>query len=261
MDFVVILVLLIAGALAGIVTGLVSASAVIIMAPLLILVLNMNPYVAIGLSLGTDIVASIVAGRIYYKNKHVNLIPMIFFLFFTFAGITVGSYVSTFISSSDLSGVMGIAALLTGLAFMYKKKREGNKHNGLERFRLKFKKRKELWLSIIGFLVGLNAGIFGAGGGIAILLVLVFLLGYEMHMAIGTSAVIMILMAFVGSVAHFYYEPFNFAYLGIAWIGAFFGAFYSSKFANHISEARLRKISGAVLAVVGLLLTTKIFLW
>lgn len=261
MEFFFVLVLLIAGACAGIITGLVGASAVIIMTPLLILLLDMNPYLAIGLSLGTDVVASIVAGRIYYKNKHVDLTPMIYFLLLAFVGITVGSYASTFILSNDLSGIMGIAALLTGLVFMKKRSNNDNKNNALEKFRLKFKKHKIVWLSILGFVIGVNAGIFGAGGGIAILLVLVFLLGYEMHFAIGTSIMIMISMAFVGSITHYYYEAFNLWFLLIACIGAFIGARYSSIFANHISEDKLRKIAGTVLAIVGLILTTKIFFW
>lgn len=261
MDVWAILIVLISGASAGVITGLVGASAVVIMAPLLILILNIPPYIAIGLSLGTDVVASLVAGRIYYKYKHVDIAPVWFLLLFSFVGILIGSYVSTFISSNDLSGITGIVTFLTGVAFMKDRAEHKNKNNFLERFRLKFRKRKNLWLSIIGIIVGLNAGIFGAGGGIAILLVLVFLLGYEMHLAIGTSILVMVLMAFLGGGMHYFYEPFSLIYLGIACVGAFFGARYSSIFANHISEKRLKKIAGMVLAVVGILLTTKMFFW
>ena len=80
MDIFSLIVVLVAGISAGVVTGLIGASAVIIMGPILILLLKMDPYIAIGLSLGTDVVASIVAGRIYYKNKHVNLNPIIFLI-------------------------------------------------------------------------------------------------------------------------------------------------------------------------------------
>jgi len=261
MDIFSLIVVLIAGICAGVVTGLIGASAVIIMGPILILLLKMDPYIAIGLSLGTDVVASIVAGRIYYKNKHVNLNPIIFLILFSFAGIIVGSYVSTLLTSNDLSGVTGIAALLTGLAFMKQKSIHKNKSNFMERFRLKFKKHQIIWLSIIGFLVGLDVGVFGTGGGIVMLVVLVFVLGYEMHVAIGTSILVMVLMAFSAGVSHYYFEPFSLVFLLIACVGAFFGARYSSIFANHLSENKLKKIAGVILFFLGLLLTTKIFFW
>jgi uncharacterized protein len=93
------------------------------------------------------------------------------------------------------------------------------------------------------------------------LLVLVFILDYEMHIAVGTSIIVMSLMAFTGGVVHYYYDPFSLPFLGIACVGAFIGARYSSIFANHISEERLKKIAGIILIVLGFLLITKIFFW
>ena len=261
MDFLVIIVLLIAGVCAGVVTGLVGASAAIIMAPILILVLKMDPYLAIGLSLGTDVIASIVAGRIYYKNKQVNLDPILFLILFSFAGIVLGSYLSTLLHANDLSGITGIAILLTGIAFLFNRNKNLNKSNFLEKLRLKFKKHQVVWLSIIGFIIGLDVGVFGTGGGIVMLLVLVFILDYEMHMAIGTSVIVMILMAFSAGVSHYYFEPFSLTFLLIAAIGGFIGARYASVFANRISEGKLKKIVGLILIGLGLLLTTKIFFW
>ena len=261
MDFATIIIILIAGIGAGVVTGLVGASAAIIMGPILILFLKMDPYLAIGLSLGTDVITSIVAGRIYYKNKHVDLNPILFLILFSFAGIVLGSYVSTFLPSNDLSGITGIAILITGVIFMLKKKESANKSNFLERFRLKFKKHQVVWLSIIGFLIGMDVGVFGTGGGVVLLFVLVFVLDYEMHVAIGTSIIVMIVMAFSAGVSHYYFEPFSIIFLLIAVVGGFFGARYTSIFANHISEHKLKKIVGIILIILGTMLTTKIFFW
>ena len=261
MDFFTTIILLIAGIGAGAITGLIGASAVIIMAPLLILILGMDPYLAIGLSLSTDVMASLVAGRIYYKNKHVDLVPVIFLLLFSFAGIVIGSYASNFINANGLSGISGLAAIITGLVFMRKKSINKNKNNFLETLRLRFKKKNNIWLSIIGLIVGLIVGIFGTGGGMIMLIVLVFVLGYEMHIAIGTSILVMTLMAFTGGAVHFFYKPFPLIYLLVAMIGAFFGARYSSIIANNLSETQLKKVAGIVFVILGLLLTSKIFFW
>ena len=40
---------------------------------------------------------------------------------------------------------------------------------------------------LLGLLVGIISGLLGAGGGVMILLILVFVMGYKMHEGVGTS--------------------------------------------------------------------------
>ena len=48
----------------------------------------------------------------------------------------------------------------------------------------------------------------GAGGGMMLLLVLTTLLGYPMHLAVGTSVFIMAFTALTGGISHFMIERF-----------------------------------------------------
>ena len=257
MDIFIIIILLLAGVLAGVVTGLAGASAVVVMAPILILILNMDAYTAIGLSLCTDVVASLVASRIYYKNKNINLIPAIPIVLSAFVGITLGSYFSVSFPSTLLSSATGIGIMCIGLVMIF---RRNNKEKKPLKILEKINKNKTLkygMLSVIGLGIGLIGGVFGAGGGIAILAVLVFFLGYSMHMAIGTSVLIMAFLAFFGSATHYYYKPFSLIFLLIAVIGGFVGARYSSIIANLTSEKNLKTIVGILFAILGLFLALK----
>ena len=124
MDLFTFLILVLAGIGAGAITGLVGASAVMFMAPLLIVVLKMDPYLAIGLSLSTDVVASLVAARIYYKNKNINLYPTLPILLSAFIGVTLGSYLSLSLPQANLSGLIGLGIVailcyLVQLLFLY----------------------------------------------------------------------------------------------------------------------------------------------
>jgi hypothetical protein len=60
-----ILVILLAGWGAGVVTGLIGASAVAVVTSSLVTFLGYSPYEAIGVSLATDVVASLTAAYTY----------------------------------------------------------------------------------------------------------------------------------------------------------------------------------------------------
>jgi len=261
MDIFIIIILLLAGVLAGVVTGLAGASAVMVMAPILILILHMDAYTAIGLSLCTDVVASLVASRIYYKHKNINLVPAIPILLSAFIGITLGSYFSVSFPPTLLSGATGVGIFLVGLIFILKRDSKEKKPLKIITKIIKNKTLKYTLLSIIGLIIGLNAGIFGAGGGIMLLAVLIFVLNYRMHMAIGTSVLIMVFIAFFGSATHYYYKPFSLIFLLIAAIGGFVGARYASSIANLTSERNLKIVVGVLFALLGLFLTLKSFLY
>ena len=64
--------------------------------------------------------------------------------------------------------------------------------------------RERLTKSIIGgTLIGFICGFVGAGGGMMMLFVLTSFLGYQMHMAVGTSVFIMAFTALTGGISHF----------------------------------------------------------
>ena len=137
-------------------------------------------------------------------------------------------------------------------------KKKVKKKEFLDKF-LMDKKNRMVLLALFGFLIGLNAGAFGAGGGMMLLVVLIFVLGFGIHEAIGTSILIMVFLAFFGAVSHYYYHPFPTLFLIIAAIGGFFGARYSSVVANMISEKNLKLAAGVLLVVLGFLLALKSF--
>ena len=64
---------------------------------------------------------------------------------------------------------------------------------------------KEILIKAIigGVFIGFICGFVGAGGGMMMLFVLTSFLGYQMHMAIGTSVFIMTFTALTGGISHF----------------------------------------------------------
>ena len=95
--FITILVTFFAGMGAGLGTGFAGMSAAAVISPMLITFLNMDPYMAVGIALSSDVLASAVSAYTYHKNKNLDvrngLIMMASVLAFTIVGSSVGTSV------------------------------------------------------------------------------------------------------------------------------------------------------------------------
>jgi len=93
-----------------------------------------------------------------------------------------------------------------------------------------------LWLgAALSLLVGLISNVFGIGGGILHVPLLVYLLGFPTHIATATSHFVLVITVLVGVLAHVASGSLRFEFLplvplviGVS-LGAQVGAHYSSK--------------------------------
>ena len=87
---------------AGLGTGFAGMSAAAVISPMLITFLGMDPYMAVGIALSSDVLASAVSAYTYHKNKNLDikngLIMMASVLVFTVAG----SYLASLLPSATL---------------------------------------------------------------------------------------------------------------------------------------------------------------
>lgn len=256
-----IFVLFVAGLGAGIVTGLMGASAVAIAAPLMIIFLGYSAFTAIGISLAIDVFASAITAYVFHKHKNVDIKPSLLILVFAVGGAFLGSYFSASFPTGLLSSTIGFFTMLTGINFM-KNGVQGELRYIKEKTILYGRKFKWGVLALAGLIVGLIAGIFGAGGGISLLLILTLVLGYRIHTAIGTSVFIMAFIALSGTIGHITFDKFAVYPFIVAAIGSMLGAYFTSQRTNLTPEHQLNRILGFVFFVLGLfLLLQQIFVF
>ncbi|QGN07675.1 sulfite exporter TauE/SafE family protein [Halorhabdus sp. CBA1104] len=246
-----LLVVLLAGIGAGVVTGLIGASAVVVVTPVLVTVLGYDPYTAIGISLATDVFASTVSAATYWRNGNVRLRSGLGIAIAAVLAAIVGSWASGGVDSTTLGGLSGIVILLMGVSFM-RKSLDERIAAFRERADLSTVRAHKTGVSVLaGAFIGTMTGVFGAGGGVMILIALTFVLEYPVHTAVGTSVLIMIFTALFGGVSHFVVESsVPFVAVGVSGIGGIAGAFLAARYANLVSEERLSTVIG--LAFVGL---------
>lgn len=249
-----IIIILLAGWGAGVVTGLIGASAVAVVIPMLVVFAGYNPYVAIGVSLSIDVFASSVAAYNYTRHGNIDIRHGIQIAVSSVMGALIGSWISSYIPSTSLGGGSGLITLSIGLVFFLRPTvMDGKMFNEFKIVKV-LKKRRILSGIAIGLAIGMVCGIVGAGGGMMILIALVMILDYPIHKAIGTSVLIMIFTAFSGAASHAYYAPLPMYAIFFGGVAGIVGAQSASKFANLSSEKRLKRIVGVVFMALGLML-------
>ena len=107
-----------AGMGAGLGTGFAGMSAAAVISPMLITFLGMDPYMAVGIALASDVLASAVSAYTYHKNKNLDIrngiIMMVTVLLFTVAG----SYIASLVPSRTMGSFSVIMTFLLGVKFI-----------------------------------------------------------------------------------------------------------------------------------------------
>ncbi|MEE1010053.1 MAG: sulfite exporter TauE/SafE family protein [Agathobacter sp.] len=248
MDIILkIVVTFFAGMGAGLGTGFAGMSAAAVITPMLVTFLGMDPYLAVGIALSSDVLASAVSAYTYGKNKNLDikngLVMMASVLVFT----VVGSYVSSLVPSATMGNFSVFMTFLLGIKFIVKPVMT------TKEAMVAVSSRKRVIQSLIcGMMIGFICGFVGAGGGMMMLLILTTVLGYELKTAVGTSVFIMTFTALTGAISHFSLsETPDMLVFILCIVFTFIWARIASLFANKASAKTLNRATGVVLVVLG----------
>ena len=245
---ITILVTFFAGMGAGLGTGFAGMSAAAVISPMLITFLGMDPYLAVGIALSSDVLASAVSAYTYAKNKNIDvkngLIMMGSVLVFT----VVGSYISSLVPSSTMGGFSVFMTFLLGVKFIVRPVMTTK-----EAMQGVSAKKRAIQSLVCGMLIGFICGFVGAGGGMMMLLILTSVLGYELKTAVGTSVFIMTFTALTGAVSHFAIGGLPDPTVWILCVVfTLIWARIAALFANKATPKTLNRVTGVILVVLGI---------
>lgn len=255
-----ILAYIFAGLGAGVVTGLAGLSAAVVITPILVSVCGWASYDAVTVALASDVLASMLSAYTYYKNKNIDIKNGSFVTITAFLGSVIGSYCGYLFSQAQPDGLGYISMLTTiflGIKFLFKPITQGADATEAKNFSLK----KTVFAMILGCGIGWVCGFTGSGGGILMLTVFTMVLGYNLKVAVGTSTMIMTVVACTGAVSHVCMGASVDAVPAVVTIlSCLFGAYVSAKFANRCEIAKLNRVVGIVLSILGIVtIMIKIF--
>ena len=245
---ITILVTFFAGMGAGLGTGFAGMSAAAVISPMLITFLGMDPYMAVGIALSSDVLASAISAYTYAKNKNIDikngLIMMGSVLVFT----VVGSYVSSLVPSATMGNFSVFMTFLLGIKFIVRPVMTTK-----EAMQGVSAKKRAIQSLVCGMMIGFICGFIGAGGGMMMLLILTSVLGYELKTAVGTSVFIMAFTAFTGAASHFAIGGMpDWAVWILCVVFTLIWARIAALFANKATPKTLNRVTGVILVVLGI---------
>ena len=244
------LVCFLAGIGAGLGTGFAGMSAAAVISPMLITFLDMDPYMAVGIALASDVLASAASAYTYGKNKNLDIRNGLVMMFTVLAFTLVGSWVSSKVQSTTMGSFSTFMTLLLGVKFIVKPVMTTK-----EAMATVSKKKRLIQSIVCGTLIGFICGFIGAGGGMRMLLILTSVLGYELKTAVGTSVFIMAFTALTGSISHFAIggAP-DWTALVYCMASTLLWAQIAARFANKAQPKTLNRATGVVLVLLGVVI-------
>ena len=252
----IIIVTFFAGMGAGLGTGFAGMSAAAVISPMLITFLDMDPYMAVGIALSSDVLASAVSAYTYGKNKNLDIKNGLIMMFSVLVFTVVGSYVSSLVPSTTMGSFSVFMTFLLGIKFIVKPVMTTK-----EKMESISPKKRAIQSVVCGIIIGFICGFVGAGGGMMMLLILTTVLGYELKTAVGTSVFIMTFTAFTGAISHFAIggTP-NWFVLILCIVFTFIWAKIAAVFANKATPKTLNRATGVVLVILGIVVMSFKFL-
>lgn len=245
---ITILVTFFAGMGAGLGTGFAGMSAAAVISPMLITFLHVDPYMAVGIALSSDVLASAVSAYTYGKNKNLDIKNGLIMMGSVLTFTVVGSYLASLVPSATMGNFSVFMTFLLGVKFIVKPVMTTK-----ESMQGVSAKKRAVQSLICGIMIGLICGFVGAGGGMMMLLILTSVLGYELKTAVGTSVFIMTFTAFTGAVSHFAIggQP-DWLIFGLCVVFTLLWARIAALFANKATPKTLNRATGIILVILGI---------
>ena len=243
-----ILVTFFAGMGAGLGTGFAGMSAAAVISPMLITFLHVDPYMAVGIALSSDVLASAVSAYTYGKNKNLDIKNGLIMMGSVLAFTVVGSYLASLVPSTTMGNFSVFMTFLLGIKFITKPVMTTK-----ESMQGVSAKKRAIQSLICGIMIGLICGFVGAGGGMMMLLILTSVLGYELKTAVGTSVFIMTFTALTGAISHFAIggQP-DWLIFGLCVVFTLLWARIAALFANKATPKTLNRATGIILVILGM---------
>lgn len=255
MDPLTITGLLILGLAVGLIISFLGVSGSVFVVPILILFYSTSIYSAIGTSLFIDMIGAMIVAITFFRKEKVDLNATLLLILTALVGSQLGVLVAVNTGEASLSNFVCFIFIGIGTVIFFRSMKQlKNKETAAESRQIEFKseRQRNVVISSIGLFIGLMSGIFGAGGGMMIIFVLLVIFQYPPHTAVGTATAIMAIIALSGVIGYSIQGYINFEYGLIISIGAVFSGSVGSIFSNKINETSLMIAMGLIFILVGI---------
>ena len=225
------------GLIAGILGSMIGVGGGIIISPALTF-LGLSPPQVASTSLFAVSSTSISSTLAYAKSNKIQYMLGIKMALLSVPGAIIGSYFSTSIDPAYFKALLAIILVATGVYLIYKKSMINGNSLSFE----------SIWVKILffssTFVAGIISSLFGIGGGVIFVPLMIMIIGLTMYLAAPTSQFILMITSLVGLTTHIILGNPQYIPAILLSIGAFVGAQIGSRLSPKLSEQKLRLILG-----------------
>lgn len=252
--------LVITGAIAGVLAGLLGVGGGIVIVPVLFIVFDIlnipdavAMHIAVATSLATIIPTSISSARAHHKRGSIDLDLLKSWAPLIFVGALIGGILSKYLASSSLTLIFGVVALLVAVNMALPKAivlAQSLPKGVLSR-------------GILPGFIGTFSALMGIGGG-TLSVPILSAFSKPIHQAVGTASAFGLVIA-VPAVIGFIWSgwsaelrpPFSFGYVSLPaaaliFFASVFTAPYGAKLAHSLNPANLKKVFALFLFITSL---------
>ncbi|CDM64873.1 sulfite exporter TauE/SafE family protein [Pyrinomonas methylaliphatogenes] len=229
--------------------GLLGGGGSIITVPVLVYVLGVDTYRAIGMSLAVVGATSLIGAALHQRHGQVNLKAGATFGVSGAAGALIGARL-TYLLSPPVLQVAFAALMLIVAVLMLAREQTAEAIDGPRRF-------NPVKAAAAGMTVGALTGFLGVGGGFLIVPALIFFGELTVHEAIGTSLLVIAINSFAGLIGHLERGRFDWRLTSLITLCAVSGALIGTALSNRTSSRNLRKSFAVFVIIVALFLVAE----
>lgn len=194
--------------------------------------MSITPFQIAGTSLFAVFSNSASSTIAYAKQKRIDYVLGIKFAIFAIPGAIIGAYISRFISLPEFKLYFALVLIGTSIYILRK--------NTLKTRTIKKSQAVMALCYASSFFAGVLASLFGIGGGVIFMPIMVALLGISVHNSAPTSQFILFVSSIVGLLTHVILGHPDYFLAAVLVIGTFAGAQLGAKLSLTIKERILQ---------------------
>jgi len=227
------------GFVAGIVGSMIGLGGGFIVVPVLTF-FGFSPTLAASDSLFAAFANSIASTASYSRQKRIVYSLGIKLALISIPGTILGAYISDQVSPPLFKLLFGLVLVASCVYIYMRRKMESREYN----------LSKQIMLLVVGasFFAGVISSLFGIGGGVVFVPLMVIAIGLSMKLAAPTSQFILMFASASGMIMHSILGHPNYYEAGMLSIGSFIGGMIGSKLSTRINEMKLRIFVTIVIA-------------
>ncbi len=191
-----------------------------------------SPTLAASDSLFAAFANSVASTVSYSRQKRIVYSLGIKLALISIPGTILGAYISDQVSPTIFKLLFGLVLVASCIYIYMRRKMESREYN----------LSKQIMLLAVGasFFAGIISSLFGIGGGVVFVPLMVIAIGLSMKLAAPTSQFILMFASASGMIVHSLLGHPNYYEAGMLSIGSFIGGVVGSKLSTRINEPKLR---------------------